>query len=94
MEQHITKLYYTVFIFREGTLCIYKIVDWDRPGLTVGVCLGVIAFLIVIHFLMVLISLVRRNLQEKCCSKKLDITMMQTKKDAAYVNEAMSADIV
>ncbi|XP_028139726.1 protein rolling stone [Diabrotica virgifera virgifera] len=79
---------------KDGYTFIYKIVDWTKPGLTVGTCCGVIVFLIILHLLMFLISSWRRSLQEKHCGKEVNDNKMDSKQQAAYVNEAMSNDIV
>ncbi|CAG9855101.1 unnamed protein product [Phyllotreta striolata] len=78
---------------KEGRPFIYKIVNWDKPGMTLGVCLGVLIFVIIIHSLMVLITAARQKLEKKLRSKKLDITVETKKQEAAYVNEAMT-DVV
>ncbi|CAH1153514.1 unnamed protein product [Phaedon cochleariae] len=81
---------------RDGSRCIYKIVDWDKPLPTSLTCLGVIVFLVVLHMLAVLVADMRRRLDEKCCSKEQDTPPMSSgsKSQAAYVNEGMSVDIV
>ncbi|KAG5884152.1 hypothetical protein JTB14_011680 [Gonioctena quinquepunctata] len=80
---------------RDGTRCIYKIVDWDKPLGTSLTCLGVMLFIIFLHMVTVMVSSLRRTLNEKCGRKEQDISPMpETKKHATYVNEGMTTDIV
>ncbi|XP_018568774.1 protein rolling stone-like [Anoplophora glabripennis] len=81
---------------KDGSKCIYKILDWEKPMPTALTCLGVTVFLILLHLVVFLIYKVRITLYERCFSSKQDTPsgLTETKRQAAYVNEGMSHDVV
>lgn len=77
-----------------GERFIYSIVDWTKPGPTIGVCLGVIMFLIVLHMVIILISFVRMTIAKKIFDKQRDTSMKENKRQVSYTNEGMLTDAV
>ncbi|XP_057660389.1 protein rolling stone-like [Diorhabda carinulata] len=77
-----------------GARYIYSIVDWSKPSQTIGVCLGVIMFQVVLHMVIILISFVRMSIAKKFRSKQFDISIKETKRQTSFVNEAMLSNVV
>ncbi|KAJ8918719.1 hypothetical protein NQ315_015039 [Exocentrus adspersus] len=84
-------------IAKDGSKCIYRILDWDKPLSTALTCVGVTVFLVFLHCMAFLVYKLRITLYERCCSPKQEAPsedLTETRRQAAYVNEAMSHDVV
>lgn len=82
---------------REDTTYIYTILRWDKPGSTILVCLGVLAFLVVLHILVWALSNLRAYLYDKFVARQNENNNNQNsnsnekdKDDKGYDNQAIS----
>ncbi|XP_017780245.1 PREDICTED: protein rolling stone-like isoform X2 [Nicrophorus vespilloides] len=82
---------------RDGKPNIYKVINWDKPGPTIAICVGAMVFLVVIHCCSFLVYKLRKWLATKLLKREVDCTKAQIPIQEifrGFDNEAMTHEII
>lgn len=86
-------MYLMLICSREGHRYVYTILNWDKPGTSLAVCVSVMGFLVVIHLAVWGLHKLRIWLHSKKLHWKENRDNHDIRK-ASYTNEGLTAGVV